>query len=99
MSVILKDFTISIDDNGITRLSLTCGVCKGVFPVKKSMHYISRDKNVTGLNIIVKKDEPILYDSYDCSICGCQNLVQERKYDYHPYNEFDEKELEDAENE
>lgn len=78
----LKDFSIKTDDEGIMRPFLTCGICGGIFPVDKSMHYVSRDKNITGLASITRKEESTLYDSFDCPICGCQNRLQERKYTY-----------------
>lgn len=78
----LKDFSIKTDDDGIMKPFLTCGICGGIFPVDKSMHYVSRDENVTGLASIKRKEESTLYDSFDCPICGCQNRLQVRKYTY-----------------
>lgn len=56
-----------------------CVVCGQRFPLEIKYHYISRDDSFTGLAALSKREEPKLYDTFDCPVCGCQNVVQERK--------------------
>lgn len=60
-----------------------CNVCGRDFELLKSLHYISRNGEVvlSGLSALAgsKEDEPVIYDSFDCPFCGCQNVIQERK--------------------
>lgn len=56
-----------------------CKVCGSEFELNIENHYISKDDGVTGIATVVKKEEEKLYDAYDCPICGCQNLIQDRK--------------------
>lgn len=56
-----------------------CKVCGSEFELNIDNHYIAKDDGVTGIATVVKKEEEKLYDAYDCPICGCQNLIQDRK--------------------
>lgn len=56
-----------------------CKVCGSEFKLNIDNHYIAKDDRVTGIATVVKKEEEKIYDAYDCPICGCQNLIQDRK--------------------
>lgn len=56
-----------------------CKVCGAELILSKRNHYISRGCEVTGIASIAKREEPKLYDTFDCVVCGCQNVMQERK--------------------
>ena len=63
---------------------MKCKVCGKDFELKMDNHYIARDEVVirTGISSIVGSNNEIeskLYDTFDCHVCGCQNIVQERK--------------------
>ena len=60
----------------------TCSVCNRDFPLIVENHYISRGPKKTGLNALVDGFEPILYDSFNCPYCGCQNNIQQRNHVY-----------------
>lgn len=62
---------------------LKCKICGTEFLPNKDKHYISRDGGKTGLAASFgSNDEEGLYDSFDCPICGCQIVAQERKREY-----------------
>lgn len=70
---------------------LKCKICGTEFPSIKEKHYISRDSGKTGLAAVLgSTDEERLHDTFDCPMCGCQIIVQERKCEYKPIkqNEF-----------
>lgn len=56
-----------------------CSVCGDELELTLERHYISRDSGVTGISVIVRNEEATLYDTFDCPVCGCQNIAQERK--------------------
>lgn len=61
---------------------MKCKVCGTNFELKVDNHYITRDEVVirTGISSIIGSDnEGKLYDTFDCPVCGCQNVMQERK--------------------
>lgn len=58
---------------------IQCKICGSEFLPVVGKHYICRDNDVTGLSTINKKDEVKMYDAFDCPICGCQVIAQERK--------------------
>ena len=62
---------------------MKCKVCGTNFELKVDNHYIARDGMVirTGISSLVgsSNEESKLYDTFDCPVCGCQNVVQERK--------------------
>ena len=63
---------------------MKCKVCGTNFELKVDNHYITRDEVVirTGISSIVGSNNEIeskLYDTFDCPVCGCQNVMQERK--------------------
>lgn len=60
----------------------TCGVCGAEFSLRREDHYIVRDEGTTGLALVVGGPEETLYDAFDCPLCGCQNVMQERKRQY-----------------
>lgn len=45
---------------------ITCKVCEYMFDAVRSGHYIVIDGGK-------------LYDAFDCPVCGCQVIVNERK--------------------
>ncbi len=59
---------------------LECKVCGGMFNAIVERHYVARDNGNTGLAVsLVSAAEERLYDAFDCPICGCQIIVQDRK--------------------
>ena len=65
-------------------LQIKCPVCYVEFIPELKNHYISRDDSQTPTisTAFISKDEPKLYDTFDCPQCGCQLRVQERKRFY-----------------
>lgn len=64
---------------------LKCKVCGTEFPAIKERHYIARDNGKTGLSSAFgSNDEEKIYDSFDCPMCGCQVVAQERKRIFEP---------------
>lgn len=62
---------------------LKCKICGTEFPAIKERHYISRDAGKIGLSAALgSKDEEKIYDSFDCPMCGCQVVAQDRKRTY-----------------
>lgn len=62
---------------------LKCKICGTEFPAVKEIHYISRENGKVGFSASFgSNDEEKLYDTYDCPICGCQIVSQERKREY-----------------
>lgn len=57
-----------------------CSVCGFEFLLDLEKHYISRDETDYGfLTTITTTEEPCIYDTVDCPLCGCQNILQKRK--------------------
>ena len=62
---------------------LKCKICGTEFPAIKEGHYICRDAGKIGLSAALgSKDEEKIYDSFDCPMCGCQVVAQDRKRTY-----------------
>jgi DNA-directed RNA polymerase subunit RPC12/RpoP len=62
---------------------LKCKICGCEFNAVKERHYISRDNGKTGLTAAFGSNpEDKLYDTFDCTACGCQIVAQERKRKY-----------------
>lgn len=62
---------------------LKCKVCGTEFPAIKERHYICRDGGKIGLLAAFgSNDEEKIYDSFDCPMCGCQVVAQDRKRIY-----------------
>ena len=62
---------------------LKCKICGTEFPAVKERHYVARDNGKTGLSSAFgSNDEEKIYDSFDCPICGCQVIAQDRKRTY-----------------
>ena len=62
---------------------LKCKICGAEFPAIKERHYICRDGGKIGLSAALgSNDEEKIYDSFDCPMCGCQVVAQERKRDF-----------------
>lgn len=59
-----------------------CKVCGSEYELAIESHYISRDVTITGLAAMAKKEEEKLFDTFDCPVCGCQDVIQERKRPY-----------------
>lgn len=67
---------------------MKCTVCGTEFMPVKKQHYVSRDLTRTGMvTVIAATDEPALYDSFDCPMCGCQVIAQTRKRVYVPVSD------------
>ncbi len=60
---------------------LKCKICGTEFPPVKDKHYVARENEVVGgLNQLSNgKEERKVYDCFDCPMCGCQVVAQERK--------------------
>lgn len=61
----------------------TCCVCGRDFPLVREGQYVARNETPAGLTALVGVIEPTLYDAIDCPHCGCQNILQPRKYIWH----------------
>ena len=69
--IVVKEKKISVN---------TCKICGLEYELKVGNHYISRDPGRTGvISALAGGQEEVLYDTFDCPHCGCQNVVQERK--------------------
>ena len=77
---------------------MKCKICGTEFPAIEERHYIARENNRTGAVVVFSKDEEKIYDAYDCPMCGCQIIAQERKRNFEPDDngrmEDDEKDAE-----
>lgn len=69
---------------------IKCKICGCEFPPVAEKHYIARDSSKSGIVTALSNDEGKLYDAFDCPMCDCQVIVQERKRDFVSCNEFDE---------
>lgn len=59
---------------------ISCGVCGAKLELNMLYHYIARDNGVTGaVTVFTKEQEEAIYDAFDCPVCGCQYIAQERK--------------------
>jgi len=77
---------------------LKCKVCGCKFPAITEKHYIARDNGKSGLAVAFgSESEERLYDAFDCPMCGCQIVAQERKRDYTPVDYSDEEDTNNAE--
>ena len=56
----------------------TCKVCGRNFPLLAEEHYVSKEAGKVGIAAIAGGLAPILWDSFDCPHCGCQNRMQQR---------------------
>lgn len=76
---------------------IKCNVCGCEFPAVADKRYTARDNTRTGLSTAFGHDEEKIYDAFDCPMCGCQVIAQERKRDYTPCVEvdYDEEEADD----
>lgn len=61
---------------------IKCKICGCEFPPVAEKHYIARDNGKSGIVTALSNDEGKLYDAFDCPMCGCQVIVQERKRNY-----------------
>lgn len=59
---------------------VACAVCGAKLELNKQYHYIARDDGVKGVAAaFTREPEETLYDAFDCPVCGCQYIAQERK--------------------
>ena len=76
-----------------------CKVCGQKLVLTKEKHYVARDEEEKGLQSIVNNTELTLYDTFDCEVCGSQNIVGERKRVYECYeDEISEEETKESDN-
>ena len=68
---------------------LKCKICGTEVPAIEERHYIARDNSRTGAVVVISKDEEKIYDAYDCPMCGCQIIAQERKRNFESYSIYD----------
>lgn len=69
---------------------LKCKICGTEFPPLIEKHYICRDNGKVGFAAgLSSNDEEKLYDAFDCPICGCQIVAQDRKRIYRPTKNVD----------
>lgn len=61
---------------------IKCKVCEYEFDAVRSGHYIVRDEGKSGLAALSGGVESKIYDAFDCPVCGCQVVAQERKRAY-----------------
>lgn len=61
------------------RRLLECKVCGTKFGATLERKYIARDSESAGLAVLAKTAETSWYDAFDCPVCGCQIIAQERK--------------------
>lgn len=59
---------------------LKCKACGKEFEANLERHYVAKDNEHFG--ICLSGTEVNLYDAFDCPVCGCQVIVQERKRDF-----------------
>ena len=58
---------------------LVCNVCGASFKPLANRRYTARDNIVTGAAAALAHREEALFDAFDCPVCGCQVIAQERK--------------------
>lgn len=59
---------------------LKCKICSTEFPAIKEHHYTGTGSVSTlALSPLLEKEERKVYDCFDCPMCGCQVIAQERK--------------------
>lgn len=68
---------------------MKCKVCSTELVLTKDNHYtafVERDGFSSPFVIGAHRSEKklVLYDCFDCPACGCQNVIQERKYTFDP---------------
>lgn len=63
-------------------MKIKCKVCEHEFCPTKVDHYIARSEGRTGIAAIGGGCETEIYDAFDCPVCGCQIVTQERKRVY-----------------
>ncbi len=61
---------------------LKCKICGFDYSPTINEHYVSRDNGESGIATDIKKTEGNIYDTFDCPVCGCQIIAQERKRVY-----------------
>jgi len=67
---------------------LECKICGCKFHAIAERHYIARDNGKSILAVAFGSElEEKLHDAFDCPVCGCQIIAQERKRYYEPYCE------------
>ena len=67
-----------------------CKICDQEFELLITRHYVTRDVGKKGLAIIAGGSEEMLYDTFDCPFCGCQNVIQERKRVFSASSRYEE---------
>ena len=69
-----------INFNGVWREFMKCIVCGNDVILDLEHHKVVRDNTTVGLaSNFGSKEEPQLYDAFDCPTCGCQIIIGERK--------------------
>lgn len=66
---------------------IKCKICESGLVPHIDKHYVARDCGKTGIATIISDNEQKLYDAFDCPVCGCQIIAQERKRVYVQLNE------------
>ncbi|MBR6606112.1 MAG: hypothetical protein IKK92_09680 [Prevotella sp.] len=61
---------------------LKCNICGSDFIPRIGEHYVAKDCGKTGIATIISDSESKIYDAFDCPVCGCQIIAQERKRVY-----------------
>lgn len=65
---------------------LKCKICGTEFHPIKDKHYITRDDGKIGMAAAFGSNpEEKLHDAFDCPMCGCQIIAQDRKREYIPF--------------
>ncbi len=76
---------------------LRCKICGNELKPKINHHYVSRDAGKSGVITTLTKTEELIYDTFDCPVCGCQIIAQERKREIPQYIETLQEDNENAE--
>ena len=61
-----------------TKGMTTYKICGRDFSLIAEEHYISKEAGKIGFAAIAGGPAPVLFDSFDCPHCGCQNNMQQR---------------------
>lgn len=80
------DTTVT-DDSMYGRI--TCKSCGKDFPMMGRYHYVCRDDRMTTgmFAALATGKESRTYDAFDCPLCGCQNIIGDRKRAEETYND------------
>lgn len=76
--------TIEVEITNKVKAIHECVVCGRPMALIVESHYVATDKDRTGITAAISREEPEIYDCFDCPHCGCQNVLQSRKRRWDP---------------